>query len=294
MQSLGVANILERNINYQSNITFMTKKLVEKYYGEYGIKEWRRLAKDPYHRLEFDTTIHFLKKYLPKKGLILDAGGGPGRYTIELAKAGYDVVLLDLTPKLLEIAKRKIKKEKVQNKVKQILQGSIDNLSMFEDNTFDAVICLGGVLSHIVNKKQREKAIDELIRVAKKDAPIFISVIGRLAVLVGDLIESPEKIEIKKNFRKARDTGDYLGGYGFAPCHFYLPEELEESLKKRKVKILEMVGLEGFSAHHRKETNRLFKKYPKAWKIWWEMHLKTCTHPSVVGISEHFMIICKK
>ena len=39
-------------------------------------------------------------------------GGGPGRYTIELAKLGYDVVLLDLTPKLLEIAKRKIKKRK--------------------------------------------------------------------------------------------------------------------------------------------------------------------------------------
>jgi len=51
----------------------MTKKLVKKYYTEYGIKEWRRLAKDPYHRLEFDTTMHFLKKYLPKKGLILDA-----------------------------------------------------------------------------------------------------------------------------------------------------------------------------------------------------------------------------
>jgi hypothetical protein len=38
--------------------------------------------------------MHFLEKYLPKKGLVLDAGGGPGRYTIELAKKGYDVVLL--------------------------------------------------------------------------------------------------------------------------------------------------------------------------------------------------------
>jgi 2-polyprenyl-3-methyl-5-hydroxy-6-metoxy-1,4-benzoquinol methylase len=100
------------------NIDIMTKKLVKKYYVELGIKEWKRLVKDPYHRLEFDTTMHFLKKYLPKKGLILDAGGGPGRYAIELAKLGYDIVLLDLTPELLEIAKRRIKKEKVQNKVK--------------------------------------------------------------------------------------------------------------------------------------------------------------------------------
>ncbi len=272
----------------------MSKKLVKKFYTEYGIKEWRRLTKDPYHRLEFDTTMHFLKKYLPKKGLILDAGGGPGRYTIELAKLGYDVILFDLTPKLLEIAKRRIKREKVHGRVKQIIQGSIDDLSMFKNNTFDAVISLGGALSHIVNKTQREKAIDELIRVTKRNAPIFVSVIGRLAVLVSELIRFPEEIEIKKVFQRVRDTGDYLGGYGFAPCHFYLPDELRKSFAKRKIKILEMVGLEGLSTGHPKETNRLFKKYPKAWKVWLETHFKTCTHPNVVGISEHFMIICKK
>lgn len=55
--------------------------------------------------------MYFLKKYLPKRGLILDAGGGPGRYTIDLAKLGYDVILLDLTPRLLRIAKRKIRRE---------------------------------------------------------------------------------------------------------------------------------------------------------------------------------------
>ena len=58
----------------------MVKKLVKSYYADYGIKEWKRLARDPYHQLEIDTTMHFLNKYLPKKGLILDAGGGPGRY----------------------------------------------------------------------------------------------------------------------------------------------------------------------------------------------------------------------
>jgi hypothetical protein len=145
-----------------------------------------------------------------------------------------------------------------------------------------------------LNKKQREKAIDELIRVAKKKALIFISVIGRLAVLIGELVRFPKEIQIKEVFQKILDTGDYHGGYGFAPCHLYLPEELEESLKKRGLKILQMVGLEGLATHHPKETNRLYKKYPKSWKIWWKAHLKTCTHPAVVALSEHFLIICKK
>jgi SAM-dependent methyltransferase len=270
------------------------QELVKKYYSEWGIKEWRRLMADPYHRLEFDTTMHFLKKYLPKKGLILDAGGGPGRYTIELAKLKYDVVLLDLTPRLLKIARKQIGKAGVTNRVKQILPGSIDDLSMFKSSTFDAVLCLGGALSHIVNRREEEKAIDELIRVAKRDAPIFISVIGRLAVLVSGLVRFPDEIEIDKLYPNICDTGDYHGGYGFAPCHLYLPEELERSFEKRKVRILEMAGLEGLATQHPKETNRLFKKYPKAWKNWQEIHSRTCTHPSVVATSEHFLIIGRK
>lgn len=259
-----------------------------------GMKEWRRLVRDAYQRLEFNTTMHFLNKHLPKRGLILDAGGGPGRYTIELGKLGYNIILFDLSSEMLKIAERQIKRAKIQQQVKQIIQGSIDDLSIFSDNSFDGVICFGGALSHIIDKTRREKAIDELIRVAKKRSPIFVSVIGKLAVLVAELISFPQEIEIEEVFQSIRDTGDYHGGYGFAPCHFYLPEEIRESLQKRKVTILEMVGLEGLSSGHRKETNRLFKKYPKASKIWWKTHLKTCTHPCSVAISAHFLIICKK
>ena len=135
----------------------MTEKLVRNYYSGQGIREWRRLAIDPYHRLEFDTTMHFVRKYLPKKkGLVLDAGGGPGRYTIELCKLGHEVVLLDLSPEMLAIAKRQIRRFAVQHEVRQVLQGSIEDLSMFENETFDCIVCLGGPLSHIVDQARRE------------------------------------------------------------------------------------------------------------------------------------------
>lgn len=272
----------------------MTEKLVKKYYSEQDIREWKRLVSDSYRKLEFDTTMHFVEKYLPrKKGLVLDAGGGPGRYTVEFAKLGYDVFLLDISPEMLKMAERQIRRSGVQKRVKEVIQGSIDDLSMFENETFDAVVCLGGPLSHVVDENRREKAIDELIRVAKKNSHILVSVIGRLALLVTELTRLPEEIELGF-FPKMRDTGDYHGGYGFAPCHFYLPDELRKSFEKRAVQILEMVGLEGLASDHRKETNSLARKRPGAWKIWWETHLKTCTHLASVGISEHFMIICKK
>lgn len=129
--------------------------MVKDWYTKTAGFEWRRLWRNPYRQIEFTVTMHFLKKYLPKKGLLLDAGGGPGRYTIELARKGYDMVLLDITPKMLKLAKKKIKDADVQEKVKQIVEGSIVDLSMFKDETFDGVLCLGGPLTHILEKEGR-------------------------------------------------------------------------------------------------------------------------------------------
>lgn len=270
----------------------MTDELVKEFYSRQVHQEWHRLVKNPYCRLEFDTTIHFLDKYLPNHGLLLDAGGGPGRYTIELAKKGYDVILLDATQANLDFAKRQVRRNKLTSRVKQITAGSIVDLSRFNDGTFDAVLCTGGPLSHVLNLQDRQRAISELVRVAKPGAPIFVSVIGRLAVLVVILIESQIEIDMP-HFKLFRDQGDYGGERGFTACHFYLPEELQADFTRPGLEIKELVGLEGLNDHQGKPLNRLAKDENR-YRIWLETHYQTCTHPGVVAMSEHFLLIsCK-
>jgi hypothetical protein len=63
--------------------------------------------------------------------------------------------------------------------------------------------------------------------------------------------------------------------------------------ERNGVEVLEMAGLEGLSSHHEKETNRLYKDQEK-WKMWMEILLETCTHPSIVGSSEHFLLVGRK
>ena len=99
----------------------MSDMLVKQYYAENVRSEWRRLVKDAYHRLEFITTLHFLDQYLPPHGRVLDAGGGPGRYTLELAKKGYDVTLLDATRANLDFARRMLRRHRMQIRVEQIV-----------------------------------------------------------------------------------------------------------------------------------------------------------------------------
>jgi SAM-dependent methyltransferase len=270
----------------------MSESLVRDYYTSHIRGEWRRLVQDAYHRLEFETSLHYLEKYLPEKGLVLDAGGGPGRYTLELAQRGYQVVLLDLTPANLEFARRQVKRRKLQDRVVSVVEGSIVDCSQFESNSFDAVICLGGPLSHVLDEGQRDRAIAELLRLARKGAPVFVSVMGRLSLLVIELDLFQPEIEMP-HFTEIRDTGSYQGGSGFTACHFFLPEELRKAFEKQGAAVLEMIGLEGIGSHHARKINQLAKNEVR-WKIWLETHFQTCTHPAVVGRAEHMLIICTK
>jgi len=276
-------------------------EVVRRYYDETAEREWGRLVSGPYHRLEFIITMHFLGKYLPEKGLILDAGGGPGRYAIELAKKGYQVVLLDLSPKCLEIANREIEKASVKDKFKKIAEGSITDLSEFVDESFDAVLCLGA-LPHLVESKDRELAASELVRVAKKNAHMFVSVIGLYGVFrtilqrlpYSPLDPSREEIFSQGIHRiKWHERDSIQGLKSFPDAYFFHPNELRGLLESRGVETLEMVTCEGLSSHLQEETNKIYEDGEK-WERWLEILLRTCTDPSISGIGEHLLYVGRK
>ncbi len=268
-------------------------KMISDFYSTAVDGEWKRLVKDTFHQLELNTTLKFLDKCLPKNGLILDAGGGPGRYTVELAKKGYQMVLFDITPELLEKAKRNIKRFRVKKNIKDVVQGSIIDLSMFENETFDAVLCLGGPLSHIEGEVNRKKSVEELVRVAKKGAPIFISVIGRLGVLIKMLKYWPDELALPTHFENLWKKGDDDMWRGEYYCHFFLPQELADLVENSGVEILEKVGLEGL-VHFKEDTQKVSKKFPKAWENWLKSHEVLCTDPSVFATSDHMLIVGRK
>jgi SAM-dependent methyltransferase len=274
-------------------IALINMRKIDEFYATAVEDEWKRLVKDTFHLLELNTTQKFLDKYLPPSGLILDAGGGPGRYTVELAKKGYQMVLMDITPELLEKARRNIKRFGVKENVREVATGSIIDLSKFEDESFDAVLCLGGPLSHVEGGKNRKRAVVELARVAKKGSPIFISVMGRLGVLLKMLKYWPEELVQTAHYENIWKKGDDDMWRGEYYCHFYLPEEITELIRNSGVEILETVGLEGL-AHFKEDTQNVSKNFPQGWKNWLDSHDILCTHPSVFATSGHMLVVGRK
>jgi 2-polyprenyl-3-methyl-5-hydroxy-6-metoxy-1,4-benzoquinol methylase len=243
--------------------------------------------------------MHFLEKYLPQKGLILDAGGGPGRYTIELAKRGYDMVLFDLSQECLREAEKGIRNARVKSRVKKIVQGSVTDLSEFEDESYDAVLCLGA-MSHLIENKDRVSAGHELVRVAKKGAPIFVSVINLYGVfrtvlqrIQYELLASSHKEMFTKGVHRASWHKKESGYRGFPDAYFFHPSELSKLFESQGVLKLEMATCEGLSSHLKEETNKIYEDERK-WKFWMKLLLKTCTDPAILGLGEHFLYVGRK
>jgi 2-polyprenyl-3-methyl-5-hydroxy-6-metoxy-1,4-benzoquinol methylase len=274
--------------------------VVRKWYDAKAECEWGRLFQDAYHKLEYIVHMHFLERYLPPRGFILDAGGGPGRYTIELAKKGYEIALLDLSLKCLRIAKREIEKAEVKDRVTGIMEGTITNMSMFEDELFDGVICLGP-LSHLIDKDERERAASELVRICKKHAPLFVSVINRYGVFRTILQRLPNEIldpshaELFEYGIHRAHKHPHKGGKGFSTvdAYFFHPNELKELFESIGVQTLDMATCEGLSSHLQEETNKIYSD-PVKWGKWIEIILQTCNDPYILGLGEHLLYIGKK
>src|SRR5579872_1610900 len=95
------------------------------------------------------------KKYVKKGSKVLDAGCAAGRDCRMLSEQGYAVTGIDLSKKLLALAKK-------QNTSLNFLLADIRALP-FADHTFDAVWA-NAVIHHLV-KKDIEKALREFYRV---------------------------------------------------------------------------------------------------------------------------------
>ena len=58
------------------------------------------------HPIEFEITMRHLKQHLPESGSVLDVGCATGAYSISLAKSGYDVTAVDISPALVQLCGR--------------------------------------------------------------------------------------------------------------------------------------------------------------------------------------------
>jgi SAM-dependent methyltransferase len=152
-----------------------------------------------------------------KKGRLLDAGSGSGKYSIPLKMRGFDVVGMDVSLKALRMLSESSKSRDVEI---DILAGNIFQLP-FTDGSFDIVWCYG-VLQHLLSK-ERESAICEFKRILKTDGHLFLDVFGKDDMRYGGIEVEP-------------DTFSRSNGIVY---HYFDKNEIEQLLRDFSCRIID-------------------------------------------------------
>ena len=76
---------------------------IARFFDEYGEREWERFDRSAMDRVNLEVHLRLLREHVQAGDRVLDAGAGPGRFTLELAKLGATVVVGDISTRQLEL-----------------------------------------------------------------------------------------------------------------------------------------------------------------------------------------------
>lgn len=256
-------------------------EIIKSFYDERD--EDTRLDRSRHGQMEFMTAMEYIHRYATDNANILEIGAGTGRYSIALAKEGYNVTSVELVESNLNVLKENSKG--LSNL--RSYQGDALDLSRFEDGEFDITLSFGPMY-HLYNEDDIDRAIDEAIRVTKENGIILVAFLSVYAVLFdnyfnGSLIEG-----LKENFTDRYTVKHFeeqlFTGYDIAEFEgLFADKEVDYISTVAVDSVLELLeGRKDFSM-----SNDEFKAFAK-------YHLSTCEKRELLGCSSHLLYICKK
>jgi SAM-dependent methyltransferase len=146
-----------------------------KYFDELDEGEWTRFERGITPGPSVAIHTQMLEGYVRPGDRVLDAGCGPGRFTLELLRLGAHVTALDISPGQLELLRARVPDI-------DAVVGDITDLSRFPGDAFDVTVCFGGPLSYVVDRA--EQALAELARVTRPGGHLLVSVMGLAGAVI--------------------------------------------------------------------------------------------------------------
>lgn len=241
-------------------------------------------------RIEFLTSIRALEEVIQNSSEILELGAGTGAYSFYYANKGHAVTALDVTPS--NINKINEKKSDYKNISLKAIVGNATDLSQFESGFFNTVLCFGPYY-HIIDDVARHKLIEESLRVLSSGGILAIAYINKHSV-VPMLIKKIPKFINEGTISKVIDIGNVKARDPesfWTDSHYTTPIEIEEFMNQFDVSIIDHLGTDGLSHTLCNEVDELSEQ---KFEIYKNYHFKTCRERSILGISTHGLIICRK
>jgi len=260
-----------------------SEKVIE--YYRRGAADYDKQYDSPFFKEIYDKlTWRYIEPYLPQAGVVLDAGGGTGKWCIPIAKKGLNVVMCDISQDMLKVASCKVKEIGLEGKV-SFRQGDICDLP-FGDDSFDFVLAEGDPISYCSNP---DLAVKELGRVLKPNCHLSAGV-DSLYPFLRRMLEQPE-VDLDQFYRVYKEKRFFASKWGFS-CWLFTPKNLKKLFNKHGLKIAKIAG-KPVMFRSRPETEATLKDPVKVQKVL-DIEFKFCEEANIVGYGGHLHIVAQK
>lgn len=265
-------------------------EIIEYYQGG---EEIRRLSEDR-GQLEFARTQELIGRYLPPPpAVVLDIGGGAGVYALPLAKLGYEVHLIEPSPRLVEEACT-LSARQPESPLASVSLGDARALDHAAE-TADAVLMFGP-LYHLTTREDRLTALREAKRVVRPGGVVLAACISRFASLLDGLVYRTDDPHFDEIVMRDLQDGQHRNPTGephyFTTAFFHHPDEFKTEINDAGLQLLSILPVEG--------PVWLLQDFPERWadqrlrqrlldSIRWIEN-----EPSLLGVSAHLIAVAHK
>lgn len=259
---------------------------VQEFYDSDVQLEWDRLDKHPF---EFTLTTRMMDRYIKPGDSILDIGGGPGRYSLYYAEKGCNVTLVDLSSGNVKFA---LEKATERNVTIRAFVCDVRELDKIIDAKYDHVFLMGPMY-HLLEEKDRIKAMNMALSKLKTGGHIYVSFILLFAGIIYEMKYIPEMLlmDTETNYlMHVLDDKSYRGD-AFTKAFLISRKDIIPFMEQFPIEKMHLFGQESILAQC--EPNLLAQPQHMINK-WIDFAEQLCEREDLLCYSEHAMYIGRK
>ena len=264
---------------------------VSRFYNAYGAREWQRFDRSPAARVSLEIHRRFLADFTAPGDRVLDAGAGPGRFTIELARLGASVVVGDISAEQLRLNADKLAEAGLEEAIESREVLDVVDLSRFVDQSFDAVVCYGGPLSYVWERAN--VAARELVRVIKRGGHVLVSVMSKLGVhrmWLSHLLKLSEEFGLETVDRVFETGGLPAALNDDHPMRLFTYSELEQVLRRAGGEVVAASAANCLTAR----TGAIEPMDDALWEMLLRWELRACRERGALDGGTHIIAVAQR